>query len=99
MDVSSLFSVDGKVAVVTGGSRGIGRMVAEGLVRSGARVYISSRKAEVCDEVAAELSQWGECHSLPADLSDAGGIAALAAAVAEREPQVHLLVGPLGARR
>lgn len=97
MDVSSLFSVTGKVAVVTGGSRGIGRMVAEGLVRSGARVYISSRKAEVCDEVAAELSQWGECHSLPADLADASGVADLAARIAEREPRVHLLVNNAGA--
>ena len=97
MDVSSLFSVDGKVAVVTGGSRGIGRMVAEGLVRSGARVYISSRKAEVCDAVAEELSEHGECHSLPADLSTEDGVLGLAAQLAVREPRVHLLVNNAGA--
>ena len=58
MDLDSLFSVDGKVAVVTGGSRGIGLMIAEGLVLAGATVVISSRKAEVCDEVA--VLQGGE---------------------------------------
>ena len=97
MDTTSLFSVDGKVAVVTGGSRGIGRMIAEGLVRSGVRVYISSRKAEACDEAAAELSRWGGCHSLPADLSTREGVESLAARVAEREPVVHLLVNNAGA--
>jgi NAD(P)-dependent dehydrogenase (short-subunit alcohol dehydrogenase family) len=97
MDISTLFSVDGKVAVVTGGSRGIGRMIAEGLVRSGARVYISSRKADACEAAAAELSQWGECISLPSDLSSRAGVEALAAAVAEREPEIHLLVNNAGA--
>jgi NAD(P)-dependent dehydrogenase (short-subunit alcohol dehydrogenase family) len=97
MDISSLFSVDGKVAVVTGGSRGIGRMIAEGLVRSGVRVYISSRKADACDAAAAELSAFGECVSLPADLSERSGVASLAAAVAEREPRVHLVVNNAGA--
>jgi NAD(P)-dependent dehydrogenase (short-subunit alcohol dehydrogenase family) len=97
MDISTLFSVDGKVAVVTGGSRGIGRMIAEGLVRSGVRVYISSRKADACDRAAEELSQWGECSSLPSDLSSREGVEALASAVAEREPVVHLLVNNAGA--
>jgi NAD(P)-dependent dehydrogenase (short-subunit alcohol dehydrogenase family) len=97
MDISSLFSVDGKVAVVTGGSRGIGRMIAEGLVRSGMRVYISSRKAEACDATAQELSQWGECISFPADLSNPEGVESLAQRVAAREPQVHLLVNNAGA--
>jgi NAD(P)-dependent dehydrogenase (short-subunit alcohol dehydrogenase family) len=97
MDISTLFSVDGKVAVVTGGSRGIGRMIAEGLVRSGVRVYISSRKADACDGAAQELSQWGECISLPSDLSSRAGVESLASAVAEREPVVHLLVNNAGA--
>ena len=66
---SDLFSISGKTAVVTGGSRGIGLMIARGFVEAGVKVYISSRKAEVCDEVAAELSKIGECISLPADLS------------------------------
>ena len=72
--MSDLFSVSGKVALVTGGSRGIGLMIARGFVEAGAKVYISSRKAEVCDEVAAELSKVGECISLPADLADRGGV-------------------------
>jgi NAD(P)-dependent dehydrogenase (short-subunit alcohol dehydrogenase family) len=93
-----LFSVEGKVAVVTGGSRGIGLMIAEGLVEAGARVYISSRKADVCDQVAKELSaRGGECVSVPADLSTEAGAKGLAAAVAEREPAVHILVNNAGA--
>lgn len=97
MQIDSLFSVDGKVAVVTGGSRGIGRMIAEGLVRSGVRVYISSRSKEACDEVAAELSQLGECIALPADLSSSAGVGLLASQVLERESTVHILVNNAGA--
>lgn len=67
--MNDLFSIEGKTALVTGGSRGIGLMIAEGFVKAGARVAISSRKADVCDSVAAELSQYGECVSFPADLS------------------------------
>ena len=74
-----LFSVQGKVALVTGGSRGIGEMIAAGLVANGARVYISSRKAGACDATAARLSReyGGECVSLPADVSGLEGIEAL----------------------
>ncbi len=97
MDLRTLFSVEGKVAVVTGGSRGIGRMIAEGLVRAGATVYISSRKAEVCDAVAAELDELGTCRSLPADLSTVAGVEQLASAVAAVEPKVHILVNNAGA--
>ena len=67
--MESLFGLEGKVALVTGGSRGIGKMIAKGFVEAGAIVYISSRKADVCDEVARELSQYGECYAIPADLS------------------------------
>jgi NAD(P)-dependent dehydrogenase (short-subunit alcohol dehydrogenase family) len=95
--IEELFGVSGKVVLVTGGSRGIGRMIAEGFVRAGARVYISSRKAEACDATAAELSQHGECISLPADVSDEAGCTVLAAAVAEREPAVHVLINNAGA--
>lgn len=97
MDLSTLFSVDGKTAVVTGGSRGIGLMIAEGLVRAGARVIISSRKAEVCDAVAKELSSVGSCESVPADLSTAAGVDGLAAAVAERHDRLDILVNNAGA--
>jgi NAD(P)-dependent dehydrogenase (short-subunit alcohol dehydrogenase family) len=95
--VNNLFDISGKVAVITGGSRGIGKMIAEGFVANGVRTYISSRKAEVCDEVAAELSKLGECLSLPADCSTEEGCRELAAAVAEREQAVHILVNNAGA--
>ena len=95
--MSDLFSIEGKSALVTGGSRGIGLMIARGYVEAGARVYISSRKAEVCDEVAAELSQTGTCVSLPADLSRDGECERLAAEVASREDRLHILVNNAGA--
>ncbi|HUI03049.1 MAG TPA: SDR family oxidoreductase [Acidimicrobiales bacterium] len=94
--MTDLFSIAGKTAVVTGGSRGIGRMIATGYVRAGAKVYISSRKADACDALAAELSELGECLSLPADLSTEEGCRALADAVAAREPALHILVNNAG---
>jgi NAD(P)-dependent dehydrogenase (short-subunit alcohol dehydrogenase family) len=95
--VKDLFSIQGKVALVTGGSRGIGLMIARGYVEAGARVYISSRKRETCDQVAADLSKSGTCVSLPADLSTEAGAKSLAAALAEREPALHILVNNAGA--
>ena len=97
VDTESLFSVSGKVAVVTGGSRGIGLMLAEGLVSSGAKVYISSRKVDACDAAAEQLSAIGPCISIPADLSTKAGSDTLAAAIAEREPTVDILVNNAGA--
>lgn len=97
MQLEDLFSVAGKVAVVTGGSRGIGRMIAEGLVANGVRVYITARKAEACDAAAAEMGELGECISLPADLSDAEQRDAFVAALAEREQAVDILVNNAGA--
>jgi NAD(P)-dependent dehydrogenase (short-subunit alcohol dehydrogenase family) len=95
--MQELFSVAGKVALVTGGSRGIGRMIAEGFVRGGARVYISARKAEACEETAAELAKLGTCAAIPADLSTEAEARRLAAELGEREPALHVLVNNAGA--
>ncbi|MFQ5513251.1 MAG: SDR family oxidoreductase [Myxococcota bacterium] len=95
--MGELFSVEGKVALVTGGSRGIGKMIARGFVGAGVRVYISSRKAEVCSEVAGELSKIGTCVALPADLSREEEIERLGAELSEREPELHILVNNAGA--
>ena len=95
--MKNLFSVEGKVVLVTGGSRGIGEMIARGYVENGAKVYISSRKAEVCDRVAEELSEYGTCISLPFDLGGMAGIEGLAHAVKERESRLDVLVNNAGA--
>ncbi|HWQ27604.1 MAG TPA: SDR family oxidoreductase [Dehalococcoidia bacterium] len=95
--MNDLFSIEGKVALVTGGSRGIGLMIARGFVEAGAKVYISSRKADVCENVAAELSKSGFCAALPADLGTEAGCRALADAIASREERLHILVNNAGA--
>jgi NAD(P)-dependent dehydrogenase (short-subunit alcohol dehydrogenase family) len=95
--MSDLFSIAGKSALVTGGSRGIGLMIARGYVEAGARVYISSRKADVLDEVAAELSKVGECHAIAADLSAEAECRRLAEAIAARESSLDVLVNNAGA--
>jgi NAD(P)-dependent dehydrogenase (short-subunit alcohol dehydrogenase family) len=95
--VKDLFSIAGKVALVTGGSRGIGLMIARGFVEHGARVYVASRKAEDCEKVAAELSAHGECFALPADLGTQDGAKDLAARLAQRESALHVLVNNAGA--
>jgi len=95
--MSTLFSLQGRVALVTGGSRGIGRMIAAGFLQQGAKVYISARKAEACDATAAELSPLGPCLSLPADVSTAEGIATLVEALAARESRLDILVNNAGA--
>ncbi|HEY0698093.1 MAG TPA: SDR family oxidoreductase [Micromonospora sp.] len=92
-----LFAVEGKTVLVTGGSRGIGLMIARGFVEAGARVVISSRKADVCAEVAAELSRAGSCEAIPADLSSVEGARQLAEAVRERMPALDVLVNNAGA--
>jgi NAD(P)-dependent dehydrogenase (short-subunit alcohol dehydrogenase family) len=95
--ISDLFSVTGKVALVTGGSRGIGLMIAQAYVANGVKVYISSRKTAVCDQAAAELSQYGQCISLPADLATSEGREKLVSEIKARETQLDILVNNAGA--
>ena len=95
--MTDLFSLEGRTALVTGGSRGIGRMIAAGFLAQGAKVYISSRKAADCEQTAKELSAQGPCFSLPADVSSMQGINALVAAFAEREKTLDILVNNAGA--
>ncbi|MGX7724835.1 SDR family NAD(P)-dependent oxidoreductase [Rhodococcus pyridinivorans] len=91
-----LYDVSGKIVVVTGGSRGIGRAIARGFVQAGARTYICARDAQVCDATARELSEWGECVSIPADLGNAEGCKDFAARLAARESRVDVLVNNAG---
>lgn len=95
--INDLFSVAGKVAIVTGGSRGIGRMIAEGFVENGVRTYITARKADACAETAAELSKKGECIALPVDLSTKEGREAFVAEITAREAKIDVLVNNAGA--
>ncbi len=97
--MKDLFSIEGKVALVTGGSRGIGEMIAAGFLANGAKVYISSRKAEVCDATAERLAKeyGGECISIPADLSNLEGISALANELSSKEKSLDILVNNAGA--
>ncbi len=96
---SNLFSLKGKVALVTGGSRGIGEMIAAGFLASGAKVYISARKADVCNDTASRLSAAyaGECISIPGDLSTVDGAEAVAHELAKHEKSLHILVNNAGA--
>ncbi len=94
MDTSKLFSLEGRTALITGGSRGIGKMVAAGFVAQGAKVYISSRKADACAKAAAELGP--NCIALPQDVSTVAGCEALAAAYGEHEASLDILVNNAG---
>jgi len=95
--MNKLFDVSGKVALVTGGSRGIGEMIAEGYVANGVTTYISARNAEACERTAARLSRTGRCISLPADLSTTEGIEHLVEQFRSREKKLHILVNNAGA--
>ena len=96
--MTDLFSLAGRTALVTGGSRGIGKMIAAGFIAQGARVYISSRKAATCDETAAELSRdGGTCIPLPQDISTVEGAKLLAVAYGQRESKLDILVNNAGA--
>ena len=95
--MSDLFSVAGKVVLITGGSRGIGEMIARGFVDGGAKVYISSRKADVCEALASELSQFGTCIAVPADLSTEAECRRLAEEMSSREDHLDVLINNAGA--
>ena len=95
MDLQKLFSLEGRVALVTGGSKNLGRHMAEGFIAAGAKVYINSRKADACEATAAELGP--NCIPLPMDVSSVEGCKALAAALAERESKLDILVNNAGA--
>jgi NAD(P)-dependent dehydrogenase (short-subunit alcohol dehydrogenase family) len=95
--LTDLFSVDGKVVVVTGGTRGIGRMIAGGFIAGGATVIVSSRKADACAATAEELSAYGDCTGIAADLSTEDGARGLADAVGAIHDHVDVLVNNAGA--
>jgi NAD(P)-dependent dehydrogenase (short-subunit alcohol dehydrogenase family) len=96
--MQDLFSLKGRTALITGGSRGIGKMIAAGFLAHGARVYISSRKAAACEETAKELSKsGGTCIALPMDSSTVEGAKALATAYLKHEPKLDILVNNAGA--
>jgi len=98
LTTADLFSVSGKVVLVTGGSRGLGEMIAAGFLANGAKVYISSRKAAVCDATAERLAETygGECISIPADLAVLEGIESLVGQLTERESRLDVLVNNAG---
>lgn len=97
MKIEDLFSIRGKVALITGGSRGLGEMFARAYVENGAKVYISARKAEACFALAEELSKIGECVAIPADLSEMSEMERLGKEIAARESKLDILINNAGA--
>ena len=95
--LSELFSVKGKIAIVTGGSRGIGKMIAAGFVANGVKTYITARKAEACQAAAEELSATGSCTAIPADLSTKEGRGSFVSEIKSREEKIDVLVNNAGA--
>lgn len=96
--MSELFSLAGRVAIVTGGSRGIGKMIARGFLQHGvSALYITARKAEACFKAAEELSAFGKCVAIPCDISTTEGIAAFVAEFRKHESKLDVLVNNAGA--
>ncbi|KAH8782526.1 short-chain dehydrogenase/reductase-like protein sdr [Hyaloscypha bicolor E] len=98
MDSSSLFNVKGKVVLVTGGAKGIGRMISEGFVQNGAKVYISSRDTKACEQACKEMNALGKgsAHAIPADFYKLEDCKRLAEELKKREPKLHVLVNNSG---
>ena len=96
-NINELFSVTGKTAIVTGGSRGIGKMIAQGFVANGVKPYITASKADACEATATELSEHGTCIAIPADLSSDEGRNAFVGQVREKESKIDILVNNAGA--
>ncbi|KAK3989272.1 hypothetical protein QBC44DRAFT_327874 [Cladorrhinum sp. PSN332] len=102
MEVTSLFSVKDKVVLITGGAKGVGRMISEGFVRNGAKVYISSRDAAACDQACKELNSIstpskGSAHALPADLQSLEQVTKLVSQLSALESKLHVLINNSGA--
>ncbi len=95
--MKNLFSLEGKVAIITGGSRGIGAMMARGFVENGVKTYITARKKEELDATAKELSQYGECIAIASDISTVEGIEALTQEIMKQEDKIDILVNNAGA--
>ena len=95
--MKNLFDINGKVALVTGGSRGIGAMIAEGFVKNGVKTYITSRKSDQCNLKAEELSKFGECISIPADLTDMNEMNNLVRHIEKNEEKLNILINNAGA--
>jgi 2-deoxy-D-gluconate 3-dehydrogenase len=95
--MNNFFSVTGKVAVVTGGSSGIGAMIARGFVENGVKTYITARKLEQLQQTAEELSALGECIAIQSDLSTMAGVDAFADEMLKREPKIDILINNAGA--
>lgn len=96
LDINRLFSLKGKVALVTGGSRGIGRMISQGLLQAGAKVYISARSTQDCEQAAAELSQYGVCIAIPADVTNPDSRQQLCEVLQKSESALNILVNNAG---
>lgn len=95
--MKNLFSLEGKTAVVTGGSRGIGAMIARGFVENGVKTYITARNEEVLQATADKLGAYGECIAIPSNLSTLEGVCAFADEIKERESALHILINNAGA--
>ncbi len=95
--MKKLFDISGKVALVSGGSRGIGEMIAEGFVKNGVKTFITSRKADQCNETAKRLSQYGDCISIPADLTDIKEIKKIKKIIQGKVDRIDILINNAGA--